>query len=167
MSSCGSEFRLDVVHLAHYELPRSIHVQLQNIDGTPFTRFAVPVMVEYGYRLPPLLSNAAGQIMITKEMFLKAEQDEISTGIMDHKGDYLLNRFIRIRILGKDQSTAASNARSNSPWHILPFEKELYGNMRSLVTAYIPDEDIIPTEMNVDLSKANDVVNLEMRVLAP
>jgi len=166
-TSCGSEFRLDVAHLARYELPSIIRIQLQNADGTPFTRFVVPVMVEYGYGLPPLHSNLDGQVTITKEMFLKAKEDEISTGIMDHKGNYSLNRFIRIRILGKNQSIAASNARSNSPWHILPFEKELYGNMRSLAAAYIPDEDIIPAELNLDLSKVEDVVNLEMTVSRP
>src|SRR5512144_1381896 len=117
-ASCGSEFKLDTVHLARYKLPRIIHIQLQNADGAPFTRFAVPVMVAYGYHLPPLLSNRHGQVTITKEMFLKAERDEISTGIMDHKGDYYLNRFISIRILGKDQASKASNARANSPWHI-------------------------------------------------
>jgi hypothetical protein len=162
--SCGAEFKLDVVHLARYKLPSIIRIQLQSTDGTPFIRFAVPVMVEYGYHLPPLLSNRDGQITITKEMFVKAERDEISTGIMDHKGDYSLNRFIHLRILGKNQSIRASNARANSPWPILPFEKELYSNMRSLAAAYILAEDIIPIEMNVDLSKANDMVNLEMRV---
>lgn len=166
-ASCGSDFRLDIVHLARYKLPSIIHIQLKNADGTPFTHFAVPVMIAYGYHLPPLLSNRHGQIKVTKEMFLKAEQDEISTGIMDHKGDYSLNRFIGIRILGKNQASEASNARSNSPWHILPFEKELYGNMRTLVAAYLPEEDIIPVAKIVDLSKSRDIVNLDITVSRP
>jgi hypothetical protein len=166
-ASCGTEFKLDVVHLARYRLPNLIRLQLENTDGTPFTRFAVPVMVEYGYRLPPLRTNAHGQIMITKQMFLKAQYDEISTGIMDHKGDYSLTRYIRIRILGKNEADARSKARSNSPYPILSLEKELYGDMRSLAAAYIPEEDILPIEIDVDLSKANDVVNLEMPVSLP
>jgi hypothetical protein len=152
------------VHLARYELPSIIRIQLINPDGTPFTRFSIPVMVNYGYRLPPLRSNSNGQILITKEMFLKAQRDEISTGIMDHKGDYSLNRFVRIGILEKNESIAASNARSKSQWQILDFEKELYSNMKSLASAYISDENIVPVEKNVDLSKATDVYDLELIV---
>lgn len=163
-NSCGSEFKLDIVHLVRYELPSIIRIQLQNPDGTPFTRFAVPVMVNYGYQFPPLRSNPNGQILISKEMFKKARLDETSTGIMDYKGDYSLNRFIRIEILERSKAVKASNARSNSQWQILDFEKEVYGNMKSLIAAYIPDEDIISVEASIDLSKVSNVYDLELKV---
>jgi hypothetical protein len=161
-NSCGAEFKLDIVHLAHYELPSIIRIQLKNPNGTPFTRFSVPVMVNYGYRLPPLRSNSNGLVLITKEMFLKAQRDEISTGIMDYKGDYSLNRFIHIGILGHNESIAAANARSNSGWPILDFEKELYSDFGSLVAAYLLDENIAPADTNIDISQPKDIVELEL-----
>src|SRR5687767_14303487 len=82
-NSCGTDFVLDVIHLARYQLPDIIQIQLQNIDGTPFTRFPIPVMVDYGYKLPPLQSDSLGRVLIKREMFSKAQRDEVSTGIMD------------------------------------------------------------------------------------
>lgn len=165
--SCGYEFKLDVIHLAHYQLPNVIRIQLYDVERNPFTRFSVPVMVNYGYEFPPLRSNKDGQIIITKEMFMKAQRDEISTGIMDYRGDYSLNRFIHIKLLDRGQSFVASNSRKHSQWQILDFEKELYGNMRSLVAAYLPEKDIVPTETSIDLAKASDEINLDIMVLTP
>lgn len=163
-STCGFEFKLDTKHLAHYQLPNVIHIQLQDINEQPFTRFSVPVLVSYGYEFPPLRSNPEGQILITKEMFLKAQRDEVSTGIMDHKGDYSLNRFIQIKIPGRSEAVALANSRLGSQWPILDFEKELYNNIDSLGAAYVPEEDVVPVETVVDLSKTNGVVTLELIV---
>jgi len=49
-------------------------------------------------------------------------------------------------------------------WQILDFEKELFGNTHSLISAYISDENIVPFEKNVNLSKATDVYDLEFIV---
>jgi len=161
-NSCGAEFALDVVHLAHYQLPNIIRIQLQNIDGTPFIRFSIPVIVDYGYKFPPLQSDSLGQVLIKREMFSKAQRDEISTGMMDYRGDYSLNRFIRIKVLGRSDAIEVSNARIKSGWPILDFEKELYTDMPSLIAAYVPIEDIVPVEANIDIAKEKDVVDLDL-----
>jgi hypothetical protein len=163
-TSCGFEFKLDVVHLARYQLPNTIRIQLREVDGNPFTRFSVPILVSYGYRLPPLRSNQQGQILITKEMFRKSQQDEVSTGIMDHRGDDSLNRFIHIKVPEQSEAVKISTARSGSPWPILDFEQELYGDMDTLAAAYIPEENIVPVEISVDLSQAKDIVDLELEI---
>lgn len=104
-ANCGFEFNLDVVNLARFQLPKIIHIRLLNSEGTAFTKFSVPIMIEYGYHLPPLRSDSFGKVTVTQEMFLKAQQDEISSGIMDHKGDYSLNRFARIKVLGRSEAS--------------------------------------------------------------
>jgi len=163
-TSCGLEFKLDVVHLARNQLPNTIRIQLRDTDGNPFTRFSVPVLVGYGYQFPPLRSDKRGQVLITKNMFMKAQRDEVATGIMDHRGDYSLNRFIHIRVPQQSEAIAISKARLGSQWHILDFEKELYGDMNSLIAAYVPEQDIVPVEISVDLSKADNDVELELLV---
>ena len=165
--SCGSEYMLDVEHLARYELPTAIHIQFRDRQGEPFTKFPFSVIIDYGYRLPPLRPNGQGQLLITKKMFLGAERDEILTGIMDHKGDYALSRFIRIRVPGLREALELSKARSSSPWPILDFEKELWGDMPSLIAAYIPSQDVVPMESTVDLAQHSDLVSLELVVDEP
>ncbi len=162
--ACGSEFVLDIVHLARYQLPNMIRIQLRKTDGTAFTEPSVPVIVDYGYQLPPLRSDSSGQVLITREMFSKAERDEISTGIMDHKGDYSLGRYIRVRILARSDAIAASKARATSGWPILDFERELYSDLNLLVAAYVSNEDIAPVEAIIDLSRGPSTVDLEITI---
>jgi hypothetical protein len=163
---CGSEYELGIEHLARYELPAAIRVQLRDNHGEPFTKFAISVIVDYGYALPPLRPNSQGQVFVTKQMFLKAERDQMLTGIMDHKGDYSLNRFVRIRVPGQREALALSKARSSSGWPILHFEKELYGDMPSLIAAYIPSQDLTPIETTVDLAQRLDLVDLDVTIVA-
>jgi len=163
-TNCEFEFKLDVIHLARFQLPQTIHISLLNSEGTPFTNFSVPIMIEYGFRLPPLKSNSFGEVTVTRELFLKAQRDEISTGIMDHKGDYSLNRFVRIKVLGRTEASKLAEMRKNSGWSILDLEKELYGKMESLLSAYLPDGDVIPTSAMIDLLRVKDVVELALTV---
>jgi hypothetical protein len=164
-AACGFEFKLDVAHLARYQLPNTIRIQLRDVQGNPFTQSSVAVFVSYGYRLPPLRSDQHGQVLLTKEMFEKAWQDEVSTGLMDHRGgDYSLNRFIHVKVPERNEASKLSNARAGSGWPILAFERELYGDMASLVAAYIPEENIVPVELNIDLSKANEIVDVELGI---
>ena len=46
--ACGSEFVLDIGHLARYQLPNIIRIQLGKTDGTAFTESPVPMIVDYG-----------------------------------------------------------------------------------------------------------------------
>ena len=163
-ASCGFEFKLDVAHLARYQLPSTIRIQLRDVEGNPFTRYSVPVLVSYGYQFPPLRSDQQGQILITKEMFMKAQQDEVSTGIMDHRGDYALNRFIHLKVPERTEASKLSKARSSSGWPILAFEKELYSDMATLAAAYLLEENIAPAEISVYLSKGIEVVDLELEI---
>jgi hypothetical protein len=142
-SACGSEYLLDIKHPARYELPSIIRIQFHDSRGDPFAEFRVPVMVEYGYHLPPLLSNSQGQTIITREMFRKAQRDEISTGIMDHKDDFALNRFVRIKVPARMEAIKVAEARSGSGWPILDFEKELYGNLPPLLQPMCPARTLL------------------------
>lgn len=160
--TCKSEFKLDIIHLARFQLPYKIRIQLRNSDGSSFTKFSVPVMIQYGFSLPPLLSDSLGRLLITREMFDKAQADEISTGLMDHKGDYSLVRYINISIPSINDAKKLSEQRANSGWPILSFEQELYGDMSNLLASYIPEEDIEPVSTKIDLSKENDAVELEI-----
>ena len=164
-ASCGFEFKLEVAHLAHYQLPSTIRIQLRDGEGNPFTRSSIPVLVSYGYQLPPLRSDPQGQVLITKEMFMKAQHDEVSTGIMDHHGDYSLNRFVHIKVLEQSEASKISNARSSSGWPILNFEQELYGDLATLAAAYLPEERIAPVEISVDLSQVNEMVDVELKIV--
>jgi len=163
--SCGFEFKLDVAHLARYQLPSVIRIQLRDPEGNPFIRSSIPILVSYGYQFPPLRSDQHGQILITKEMFMKAQHDEVSTGIMDHRGDYSLNRFVHIKVPGQSEAITISKSRSSSPWPILDFERELYGDMEFLAAAYVPEENIAPIEISVDLSQVSGSVDLELKVV--
>lgn len=57
----------------------------------------VEVVAHYGYKNGPLYTNKEGKVVFTQESFKKAEEDEINSGLMDHKGKYSLNRFVSIK----------------------------------------------------------------------
>jgi hypothetical protein len=152
---------LKTEYLAHFELPDSIHIQLREASGEPFTRFSVPVIVQYGYELPPLRTDAQGQVLVTKEMFLSVQAEELGAGLMDNKGDYSLNRFVRIRIPNRSQALKMAAARASWGLPLYPSEKELYRNMRILTAAYVPSEDILPFMVLVDLLDRPSTVSLE------
>jgi hypothetical protein len=97
-------------------------------------------------------------------MFSKAERDHISTGIMDHRGDYSLNRYVRCRVLSQSDALAAATARVKSGWPILDFERELYGDLDTLGDAYIPIEDIYGIESAIDLGESKDEVNWDLTI---
>ena len=158
--SCSSKSLIDTDFLARFQLPEIIRIQLLTPEGTPFTSFPVPVMIDYGYQLPPLLTDSAGQLVISRDMFAKAQRDEISTGIMDHRGDYSLRRYILCKIPSESDARAASKARATSGWPILDFERELYGDFERLLDAYIPPSAVTRAESTIDLAEEKDVVNL-------
>jgi hypothetical protein len=150
--------------LARFQLPNIIHIQLLTPEGVPFTQIPVPLMIKYGYQLPPLWTNSSGQLRVKRKMFSKAEHDEISTGLMDHRGTYELNRYIQCRVLSQADARAAAEARVGSGWPILSFEKELYGDLTTLFDAYIPTKSISPVDSTIDLAEGRDVVRLALTI---
>jgi hypothetical protein len=164
--SCRSEYPLLTEYLARFDLPDSIHLQFREPSGKAFTRFSVPVLVQYGYDLPPLRSDASGQLLIDKAMFLRAQSDEINHAAMDHKGDYSLNRHVRIMVPNRSQGRKLADARMSYGSYLFPYEKELYRNMRALA-AYVPAADIVPFVILVDLLTPVANVRLEPIVNTP
>jgi hypothetical protein len=93
---CGFSYTLDVGELAHFKLPNSIRIILIDKNGNSACLSKVTIEVEYGYKLPLLQTGEKGTLIITKDIFEKAMSDEINSGLMDHKGDYSLNRYVTI-----------------------------------------------------------------------
>lgn len=93
---CGFSYILDVKELAHFKLPNSIRIMLVDKNGKSACLSKATIEVEYGYKLPILQTSEKGTLIITKDIFEKAMSDEINSGLMDHKGDYSLNRYITI-----------------------------------------------------------------------
>jgi hypothetical protein len=163
---CGFEFKPDTQNLAHYNLPDAIKIQLVSKEGAPFIDFSVPVMVDYGYYVPPILSDKTGRVVITGEVLFEAKREYISTGIMDYKyDDYSLNRFVIIRINDKKEASQISKKRLGSGWPISNLEKKLYHNMDKLAAAFIPLEDIVPVEKFIDLSQEKHPAELEITII--
>jgi hypothetical protein len=150
--------------LPHYVLPETLRIELQDKEGKFFTRFPVAVMVRYGYQLPPLLSDSSGKILVTREMLLKVERDEISSDIMG-KQDYSTNRYMFVEILSQKDASVLSKKRMNSGWPIQDFEKELYGDMRALLAAFNQKEDIRPVKEVVDLSLNQNQLEIILTVV--
>jgi hypothetical protein len=126
---------------------------------------SIPIMIEYGYQLPPLHTDSMGQLIIHHEMMLEALNDDMSAGIMEHRyDDYSLNRYIIVRILSIQEATVKALARKNSGWSIMKLEKKLYENMEKLLTAYIPPINIASKVYFIDLSRKLDPVNLDIIV---
>ncbi len=151
--------------MARFSLPARLKIQLLDSDGTPFTRFPVPVIVSYGYLFPPLLSDTLGQIVITKEMFAKAESDTRNADLMGTRwNEYSLARFVRVRILDRDQGLKMAQARSSSRWPISAYEKELYHTLPALLAAYVPQAEISGEEVLADLEPPRDDLDIHMLV---
>jgi hypothetical protein len=146
-------FRLDTLHLARFTLPDAIRIRLRGEDGKPFQLLSLPVMVEYGYCLPPLLSNSQGEVLVTHEVFEKALRDHLGAGIMDARGaDYSLNRHVRIRVPSREEGLRAAKARQGSGWPLLPLEQAIHNDIESLIRAYVPACDVYHEEYLVDLA---------------
>ena len=164
--TCGFSFKLDVVHLARYRFPQIIEIHLVNEEGRPFTDFQVPVFIDYGYYVPPLLPDADGRIVITKEIMEQAKNDHRSTGIMDYKyDDYSLNRFIALSILGEKESSEKAKGRFQSGWPITSLEKQLYGEMKQVALAYGNYQGVRPLRMTIDLSEDRDIVTIDIPII--
>jgi hypothetical protein len=162
---CGTAFAADAELLARFNLPRFIRVRLCGADGKAFTDFPVPVFVDYGYRLPPLLTDRQGELTISSNTFAKAKRDEVATGLMDHKGDYALNRYVRIIIRSRAQALAVAKDRAASGWPATAFEEELYGNLEALCAAHVPPQEITPTEAIIDLAEGKTIVERSLLVI--
>jgi hypothetical protein len=121
-------------------------------------------MVNYGYSLPPLCCDPSGQLLITKEMFLRAEQDERGTGLMDHHGDFALNRYVVLRIVSFEEAVEMARARLASGWPISAFEGDLYGTLETLGAAYAPTAKVKPSETKIDLADVPHQVSVTMTI---
>jgi hypothetical protein len=164
---CGYDFTLETRNLVHYEIPNTIEIQLLDEIGKPFTEFPVPIMVDYGYYIPPPRSErTTGRAIITHELILEAQRGHFSAGIMDAKyDDYTLNRYLIIRILNQKQASQKAKARLTSGWPITDLEKRLYRDMDNLIMNFIPLRDIMPVEKFIDLGQKNEAVKLDITII--
>ncbi len=163
---CGGRFELDIFHIAHFELPRTIHVRLVDKSGLPIRLPQVIVLVSYGYNFPPLQTDDTGCVTVTAEMFHKAEADEVLTGIMDHKGDYTLLRYVTIRVPSAEELEVMGRLRKQSVWPMLPFEREIYGNRDRLCRVYAHNRNarVRPTTVRLDLAQAEGALDVPLSV---
>lgn len=155
-AACATVFMPDTAHLAKFTLPDSLTVELRTSDGHLFTGHHIPVVAEYGYLLPPLLTSGEGRLELTKEMFQRAEKEQLDAGLMDRKGDYSLNRYVRLRIMSGDEGREAGRLRLASGWPPTDFEKAFYGSIESLADAYVSEVKVKASETRVDLAFAVD-----------
>ena len=165
-SVCGNQFELDSDHIASFQLPEAIHVRIVDKSGLPICLPNVIVLVSYGYGFPPLQTDDRGCLTLTAEMFLKAQSDEFLTGIMDHKGNYSLNRYITLRVPSALELQEMGKRRKQSHWPILPFEEEIYGDIDSICHAYSHNNNgsVCPTTAKVDLLDAESTPDVSLDV---
>lgn len=163
---CRAEFVLDRNHLARFQVPRILRIHLVDEGGLPVCLENIAVLVSRGYMLPPLLTDEKGTISIPIEMFLLAQADEISTGLMDHKGDDSLNRYLSIDVPSPSQLRALGEGRRQSGWPILPLEAELYGDLDRLCAVYDSNNNalVCPSRMQMDLSRGKEEMDVPIRV---
>ncbi len=157
---------LDSNQIAHFELPEEIRIEIVEADRRPWAGPSVPVLLRRGYSLPPLKTDDRGRLRVTKEAFQRAETDEVSTGLMDHRGDYSLVRYVEVSVPSTEQELAMATARRNSGWPILAFEKVIYGSLDRLLAAYVPPAAgrVMPTHAVVDLARNDKEVDLVLNV---
>lgn len=162
--NCSNGFTLDIEHLAHFLLPMELEVQVRHSSGAAVPD--CPVLISYGYDLPPLRTNSQGSISVLRQAFEKSQADEVSTGLMDHKGDYSLGRFVRIRVPSRQEAIRLSHGRRHSGWPILAFERELYRNLESLLMAYVPPLECPNTERELDLAtvRPNQRITVQLQL---
>ena len=164
--SCGATSVLDVAYLAHFSLPDILRIQLVDVSHSPFQVPRIVVLVRYGYSLPPLATDAFGTLSVTADMFHKAEEDEVSTGIMDHMGDYSLNRYVSVTIPSPQVLRTIQKAREQSPWPILQFEAELHQDLPRMLNllANNGNANVTPAQVQVDLAEAQSTVEISVCV---
>jgi hypothetical protein len=113
-------------------------------------------MIERGVRFPPLKTDAHGKLVVSESMFLEAEADEQSMGIMDKPGICDEVRYIRVSLLSRRAVRKLATQRENSRWPLMPLEKSLYGDLPSLLAAYCSSGnlDVVPAYRRLDLHTA-------------
>ncbi len=163
-SHCGYTWDLKPFHLVRYRLPKFITIRVFDDVGSPFRKFPVPVLVNYGFPLPPLLTDVAARVMVTTDMILKARNDALSTDIMG-KRDYAANRYIIVVVPDRAQGTELAKTRKSSGLSIRPYEKELYGDLYTLCAAYVPVEDVMPVKAFIDLATEETEINLPLTIM--
>ena len=165
--SCGAKFVLDVAHMAHFSLPDVFRVQLVDASHSPVPLPRIVVLVRYGYSLPPLATDVGGALSVTGGMFRKAEADEISTGLMDHRGDYSLNRYVSVVVPTPGALCDIRKTREQSHWPILQFEAELYGNLGNMLDLLTNNRNatVSPAQVQVDLAEAQCIVYVPVCVV--
>lgn len=102
-TSCGRSFLLDTdaLVLPHYEFPLQIIVQLADTTGAPIALSGIEVQAERGFRLVPVLTDASGAAVITRDHYERSKVEWDSWSIMDHPGDYSLIRHITLWVDGR------------------------------------------------------------------
>ena len=161
-AACGFRDTLDTGHLAHFRLPESIRLQLVGEDGQPLEVSGVVLILEYGYQLPPLRTDAHGRVVVPERMFQEAQKDDVSRD----RGDYTLNRRIDVAVPSDEELRTIASRRRSSGWGVSSLEEKLYGNIDALVSAYMSNNNssIKPTKMTIDLENAAGIVDLSLKV---
>jgi hypothetical protein len=97
-SVCSHLWVLNVDHIAKYEIPDIIKIQVKNREGIELPNEQVEV--EYNYPILKLQTDSKGRILLTGDMIRKGLQDYVSLdGIMDHKGDnHACQRYIHLNV---------------------------------------------------------------------
>lgn len=164
--NCDCRYLLDTEHLAHFTLPERLTVFLKDQLGQSVQIPNVVVSVEYGYNIPPLQTDGNGRLIVSKDVFEKTEQDEMSSGLQDHKGDYSLNRYIRVAVLTPAELKHMAKARKAGGWPILEFEKELYASLRAMleVLRHNNNSEVNPAHTLIDLHNQEDSVTVDLVV---
>ena len=84
---CNNNFLIDTEHLPHFNLPEKITIKSKSSNQK--------IIIKYGYKLETKTNNNS-ITTITKKQLKEAEHEEIMSGLMDHKGDYSLNRYLKV-----------------------------------------------------------------------
>jgi hypothetical protein len=114
--SCRHSAELEVDHVARFDLPERIHIEIQEEDGSQWAGPPMPVLLRRGYWLPPLRTDENGRLDVTREMIERAEQDEVSTGLMDHRGNYAMVPQMEMHVPSMAEGlTMAAERRVNGP----------------------------------------------------
>lgn len=118
-NNCHHKVILDIIHLAHFSLPKEIHLQLVGKNNLPLKLSGVAIFADYGYRVGPNFTDKDGKTVFTKFSFEKAEKEEIMSGLMDHKGDYSLSRYLTILVPSKQVSATIDLEKAECALHRL------------------------------------------------
>ena len=166
-AACGYTDTLDDEHLARFDWPHRLLIQVRSPGKVEWDRGPVTILVSRGFLFfPPLLTAHDGKLAITKEMFQRGAWEEASTDIMGRR-DVNLVRNIKIMVPSFDEATRLMTMRRDSGWPALEWEAELYGDMWGLLWAYTSGAVAQPSsiERSIDLTQGRDEVEVILDLL--